>query len=109
MNETLALAALLCPTVGGLVVLRLPLRPAGAIAIVALLGGALAALALAWTALDGGVVTAGAGLVRLDAFGAWLLVLVVLVAVVAVAASPRYLAAELAAGHIASLDRKSVV
>jgi len=104
MSEALALATVLSPAIGGLVVLRLPLRPAGAVALLALLGGCLPALALAWLALDGGVISAGNGLVRLDALGAWLLVLVALVAMVALAASPRYLAAELAEGRIASSD-----
>jgi hydrogenase-4 component F len=104
VNEALALAAILFPAFGGVAVLRLPLRPAGAVAILAVLGGAAAALALAWLAFDGGVVTAGGGVMRLDAFGAWVLVLVALVSLVAVASSPRYLAAELAEGRIAPRD-----
>jgi hydrogenase-4 component F len=104
MNEALALATVLSPAIGGLVVLRLALRPAGIVALVALLGGALPALALACSAFDTGVIVAGGGLVRLDALGAWLLVLVVLVALLALAASPRYVAAELKEGRIAPLD-----
>jgi hydrogenase-4 component F len=104
MTDLLALSTVAAPAVGGLLVLRLPPRAAGAVALIALLAGVLPALALAWSALDGPVVVALAGLVRLDALGAWLVVLVALVASVAVAASPRYLASELAEGRIASLD-----
>ena len=104
MNDALALATILAPTLGGLLAFRLPLRRAGAIALASLTAGVVTAFALAWTAFDTGVVSTGGGVVRLDAFGAWLLILVGMVALIAVAASPRYLAHELAEGRITPLD-----
>jgi hydrogenase-4 component F len=96
MNDALALAVVLLPVAGGLIALRSSPRTAASVALVSLAGGVAAAFVLAWSALDGDVVSAGAGIVRLDALGAWLLVIIGLVALLAVASSPRYLAAELA-------------
>jgi hydrogenase-4 component F len=104
VTDALALATLLVPAVGGLVALRLSLRAASAVALVAVVGGMLPAVALAWSAFDRTVITGASGIVRLDAFSGWLLLLVVAVALLAVTASPRYLGVELREGRIAPLD-----
>lgn len=104
MTDLLALVAVLAPAIGGGLAWRLPLRAASRVAGAALVVGAGAALALAWSAFGSEPQVGSGGLLRLDAFSAWMLAVVVLVALLAVAASPRYLAAELRHHRILPTD-----
>ncbi len=104
MTDALAVVAVLSPLAGGALAWRLAPARAAMVATIALAIGGLAGLALAWSAFDGGTQTGAAGIVRVDALGAWILGIVVFVAVLAVAASPRYLAMELEHGRILATD-----
>jgi hydrogenase-4 component F len=108
MNEFLVAVLMLAPTLGGLVVWRRTGRTAErialtAIALAAIAGLALAGSVLAGSALPGGKLASGRlivfdGVVVIDAFGAFLLGLTVIVAGMATMASPRYVRHELAGG-----------
>jgi hydrogenase-4 component F len=87
----LALAAVLAPAVAGLVVWFVPERLATRIAVMALLAGGAGALALAIPVLAGQPLRALDGLIVLDALGAFVLVITVVVSGIAAAGSPAYL------------------
>ncbi|MEX2183981.1 MAG: proton-conducting transporter membrane subunit [Chloroflexota bacterium] len=87
----LALLAMLAPPVAAAGVWFLPDAIAGRVAVPAFAVGAVGAVGLAVPALTGGPVRALGGLIVLDALGAAVLVLVVMVSVIAVAGSPSYL------------------
>jgi Formate hydrogenlyase subunit 3/Multisubunit Na+/H+ antiporter, MnhD subunit len=87
----IALVALIVPILAGAIVWFVPERLASPVAVGALALGGAGALALAVPVLLGDPVRAVDGLVALDALGAFVLVLTVLVAAIAVAGSPAYL------------------
>lgn len=96
MSELLILASVALPAFAGALAWLSPARRAARLALVALVLGAIAAFALAAMVFGGGTVTAFGGLAVIDALGAYTLVLVMAVALVAALASPSYLAG---AGH----------
>ena len=104
MIEVLAIVAIAVPVLGGLVAWRLDALRAAVVAGLALAVAAVAAAALSLLAFDRALVTGFGGLVRIDAFGAWLLATIVIVAGLAFLASPRYIAAELAHDRIRPAD-----
>jgi hydrogenase-4 component F len=87
----LALAAVLAPVVAGFVVWFGPERLAGRMAVIALLAGCAGALGLAIPVLAGQPLRALDGLIVLDALGAFVLVITVVVSGIATAGSPAYL------------------
>jgi hydrogenase-4 component F len=91
-----ALLASLVPLVAGAVVWFVPDRLAGRAAVAAYGIGAIGALALALPVLLDRPLSAADGVVALDAFGALILVLIVVVAAIAIAGSPAYLRHETA-------------
>jgi len=86
-----ALGALLVPLFAGAVVWFIPERLSGPVAFAALAVGGAGALVLAVPVLAGEPLRAVDGLVALDALGAFVLVITVLVAAIAAAGSPAYL------------------
>jgi hydrogenase-4 component F len=98
MNELAVAILLLAPFLGGLAVWRMAGRRAEITAEISLGITAAAALGLASAALAGGRVVAFADLISIDALGAYILALTAIVASLAMAASPRYVRHELAAG-----------
>lgn len=100
-----AVALLLgAPVLAGAVGWVLPGPQARRLAIGATAVTVLDGLALAAFALAGGPVRAFDGLVTIDALGAWVLALTVVVAGLAMAASPRYLRHELEHGVLRPRD-----
>lgn len=91
---SLALAAVVVPIPAAAVVWFLPDRLADRAAIAAFLVGAAGAMGLAVPVLVGQPLRAVEGLIALDALGAFLLVIIVVVAAIAVAGSPGYLGHE---------------
>jgi hydrogenase-4 component F len=91
-----AILALLVPLPAGLLVWFTPDRLAGRLAAAAFAVGAAGALGLALPVLVDRPLRAMDGLVVLDALGAFILVVTVAVAAIAVAGSPAYLAHETA-------------
>jgi len=91
-----AVLALLVPLPAGLLVWFTPDRLAGRVAAAAFAIGGAGALALALPVLADRPVRAFDGLVVLDALGAFILVVTVTVAVIAIAGSPAYLRHETA-------------
>jgi hydrogenase-4 component F len=104
MNELLVAALLLPPLLGGLLAWRLGGRAVELLAMGSLAVAVLAGCALGTLALAGGRLRAFDGLVVIDALGAYLLVLTAIVAGLAMAASPRYVRHELAAGAFRPRD-----
>ena len=100
MNEVAVAILVLAPLLGGLAVWRMAGRRAELIAETSLGITAVAALALASVGLAGGRLVAFAGLISIDALGAYILSLTAIVACLAMAASPRYIRHELAAGAL---------
>jgi len=90
----IALIAVIVPVLAGAVIWFTPDRSAGRVAFGALAIGAAGALALAIHVLLGDPIRAVDGLVALDALGAFVLLLTVVVAAIAAAGSPAYLAHE---------------
>lgn len=88
---TFALLAILVPFAAGAVVWFAPDRLTGRLAIAAFAVGALGALGLALPVLLDRPLGAFDGVVALDALGAFILVIVVAVAAIAIAGSPAYL------------------
>ncbi|MGK2851785.1 MAG: proton-conducting transporter transmembrane domain-containing protein [Candidatus Limnocylindrales bacterium] len=87
----LALLAMIAPLVAAAGVWFLPDEIAGRVAVLAFAVGAVGALGLAVPVLTGGPARALGGLIVVDALGAAVLVLVVMVSVIAVGGSPSYL------------------
>ncbi|HEY6608893.1 MAG TPA: hypothetical protein VI277_06825, partial [Candidatus Limnocylindria bacterium] len=83
-----ALVALLVPILAGAAVLFIPERLAGPVAFTALVIGSAGAVILAVPVLVGEPLRAVDGLVVLDALGAFVLVITVMVAAIAAAGSP---------------------
>jgi hydrogenase-4 component F len=104
MIEVLVLLALGSPILGGLAAWRLDVRRATRVALAATALATIAALSLVWMAFDRGPIVAAGGVVRIDGLSAWLLLVVSAVVLLAIVASPRYLASELAEGHIRETD-----
>jgi hydrogenase-4 component F len=104
MNELAVFLLLAAPLVGGLLAWRAGGRVAEWIAILSAGVGATAGLFLAARALTGGRVACFGGLVSIDALSGYLLSLVAIVSVMAVAASPRYVRHELAEGGLRPRD-----
>ena len=100
MNEVAVAILALAPLLGGLAVWRMSGRRAELIAEISLGVTAVAALGLASVGLAGGRLVAFAGLISIDALGAYVLSLTAIVACLAMAASPRYIRHELAAGAL---------
>lgn len=90
----LALAAASVPILAGAIVWFLPERLADRAAIAAFVVGGAGAMGLAVPVLVGESLRAVGGLIALDALGAFLLVIIVVVAAIAVAGSPGYLGHE---------------
>jgi hydrogenase-4 component F len=104
MIEALVLLAVVAPVVAGGLAWPADARRAGPIAGVGGAIGYTAGLALAGVVFAGGPIRAFGGLVVVDALGAWLLVLVVVVAAIATAGSPAHLAHEREAGRLGARD-----
>jgi len=104
MIEALVLLALGAPVVGGLAAWRLDLRRATRVTFAAMSVSTIGALGLAWLAFDREPVVGVGGSVRVDGLGGWLLVVIIAVVLLAIVASPRYLAAEVAEGRIRDTD-----
>ncbi len=100
MNELLVAALLGAPLAGGLGAWRLRGRRVELVAVAALAVSVAAAACLVLTALRQGRVSAFDGTVSIDALGAYVLALTATVAALAMAASPRYIRHELAAGAL---------
>ncbi len=96
MNDLVIAILVLAPTVGGLAAWRMHGRAVELVAYAALYITGATGLGMALAALQTGRVTAFGGIVSIDALGAYLLALTVLVAAMALAASPRYIRHELA-------------
>jgi hydrogenase-4 component F len=104
MTELLVVALLAAPLVGGATAWSRRGRSAELVAIGTLAIAVIAAAALAGLAFASGRLLAFGGLVALDAMGAALLGLTATVAVLALAASPRYVRHEVASGAFRKRD-----
>ena len=106
MNELAVIALTVVPLAAGALALLGPARYAARLALAATGLAVVVGLALAGTALTGGPLRAFGGLVVLDSLGAWVLTLTLLVAGLAIAASPRYLRHELERGALRPVDEQ---
>jgi hydrogenase-4 component F len=104
MNELVVAVLLAAPLAGGAVAWRLRGRDVEIAAGVAFALTAVAGLWLAAAVPGAGRVTAFGGTVSIDALGAYVLALTVVVAALALWASPRYVRHELAAGVLRPSD-----
>ncbi len=104
MIEALVVLAVVVPVVAGALAWPADARRAGGIAFAAGAIALAAGLALAGVVFARGPVRAFDGLVVVDALGAYLLVLVLVVAAIATAGSPAHLAHELEAGRLGARD-----
>ncbi len=104
MIELLATVLLLAPTIGGLIAWGRPGPAAERVAQGSFAVTAVAGATLGGAALVVGPVVAFGGIVVVDALGAYLLVLTIVVAGLALAASPRYVRHEVAAGILRAHD-----
>ena len=100
MNDWVVGVLLLAPIIGGLIAWPLHGRLVEFVAIAAFCVAASAGLGLATAVPGAGRVTAFHGGVSIDALGAYVLGLTVIVAALALWASPRYIRHELAAGDL---------
>jgi hydrogenase-4 component F len=100
MTELVVAVLLLAPLLGGVIAWRLRGRVAEGVALISYCLTASAGLDLALSAPGAGRVTAFGGLVSIDALGAYVLAITIIVAGLALWASPRYLRHELAAGDL---------
>lgn len=104
MIETLVILTIVVPVAAGVLAWPADARRSG---VIALGGGAIALVSgvlLAGTVFATGPVHAFDGLIVVDALGAYLLVLVVVVAGIAIAGSPAHLAHELQEGRLGPRD-----
>ncbi len=104
MNDWIVAALLLAPLLGGLAAWFLRGRAVRVVAFASLFVTCSAGLGLAVAVFQAGRLTAFGGLVAIDALGAYLLVLTVLVALMALAASPHYISHELAENKLRPRD-----
>jgi hydrogenase-4 component F len=104
MNELIVATLLLAPLLGGAIAWRMRGQVAEGVAFIAYCLTASAGLGLA-TAVPGlGRITAYGGVVSIDALGAYVLGLTIIVAGLALWASPRYIRHELANGELQPRD-----
>jgi hydrogenase-4 component F len=104
MNDLIIVILLGAPLLGGLIAWPLRGRAAETVSVVAFCVAAAAGLGLA-TAVPGfGRVTAFGGVVSIDALGAYVLGLTIVVAALALWASPKYIRYELGAGELQPRD-----
>jgi len=101
---SLALFMVSAPLVGGLAAWFSPARWAGSVAAASIAIACGAGLGLALPALLGAVVTAGDGLIVVDALGGLIVVVVAAVGIVATLGIPAYLQRAIADGHLAPRD-----
>lgn len=100
MITLLLIAAVLVPTLGALTYVVFGWRQATAwVATLSAAGLLLCAITIAVLVADTGPQAAAAGLVRADALSAFMLIVIGAIALLATAASPAYLRAEIAAGR----------
>ena len=104
MTELLVVLVVGAPAAAGLAAWFADDRRAPWLALAGFGPSLVAGLALAGLVFAGGPVRAFDGLVALDAFGAYVLVLVLVVAAIALAGSPAHLAHEAAAGTLRPRD-----
>ena len=104
MNGWIVAVLLLAPLIGGLLAWPLRGRAAEAVAFIAFCVAATAGLGLATAVPALGRVVAFGGVVSIDALGAYILGLTIVVAGLALWASPRYIRYELAHGELQPRD-----
>ena len=104
MIELLVVLTVVAPALAGLGAWFAEGRPATSLATVGLSVAVASGLALSGVVFGGGPARAFGGLVVIDAFGAYILTLVLIVAAIAGAGSPAHLAHELADGTLVSRD-----
>ncbi len=104
MIELLVVLAIVVPTLAGVGAWFADGRRAAWFALVGLGLEVVSGLALAGLVFADGTARAFGGIIVVDALGAYILVLVVVVAAIAAAGSPAYLAHELAAGTLRPID-----
>ena len=104
MNELLVAILLLAPALGGLACLRLRGRFVELVAYGSMGMSLVVGIGLGLAAMQLGHVSAFQGAVAIDALGAYILVLTLLVSVLALAASPHYVRHELVSGAFRPRD-----
>ena len=104
MSDWIVAALLLAPLLGGLAAWFLRGRTVELVAYASMYVVCAAGLGLAVTVFRTGRITALGGVIAIDALGAYLLILTVLVAAMALGASPRYISHELAANKLKPRD-----
>ncbi|HEU6439718.1 MAG TPA: proton-conducting transporter membrane subunit [Terriglobales bacterium] len=104
MNDLIVAALLLVPLLGGLAAWLLHGRAVKLVAYASMFLVCSVGLGLAVAVFRTGRVVAFGGVISIDDLGAYLLILTVLVAATALAASPRYISHELTAGKLRPRD-----
>ena len=104
MNDWIVAALLLAPLLGGLAAWFLRGRAVRVVAFASLYVTISAGLGLAVAVFRTGRITAFGGVISIDALGAYLLILTVLVGAMALAASPHYISHEFAANKLGPRD-----
>ena len=104
MNEMAVAVLLLAPTIGGLAAWRLRGRTVELVTLAAYWVSAAAGVGLALAVAHSGRIVAWRGVVAIDALGAYVLVLTLIVAGLALWASPRYIHHELVDEHLRPKD-----
>jgi hydrogenase-4 component F len=104
MNGWIVAVLLLAPLIGGLLAWPLRGRAAEAVAFIAFFVAAIVGLGLATAVPTFGRVVAFGGVVSIDALGAYILGLTIVIAGLALWASPRYIRYELAHGELQPRD-----
>jgi hydrogenase-4 component F len=104
MNDWIVAVLLLAPLLGGLAAWFLRGRAVKLVAYASMYVACSAGLGLAVTVFRTDRITAFGGVISIDALGAYLLVLTVLVAAMALAASPHYISHEFAANKLGPRD-----
>ena len=104
MNDWIVAALLLAPLLGGLAAWFLRGRTVKLVAYASMYVACSAGLGLAVAVFRTGRITAFGGVISIDALGAYLLILTVLVGAMALAASPHYISHEFAANKLGPRD-----
>ena len=104
MNDWIVAVLLLAPLLGGLAAWFLRGRAVRLVAYASMYVACSAGLGLAVAVFRTGRITAFGGVISIDALGAYLLILTVLVAAMALAASPHYISHEFAANKLGPRD-----
>ncbi|HEX7491948.1 MAG TPA: proton-conducting transporter membrane subunit [Candidatus Limnocylindrales bacterium] len=104
MNELIIVILLAAPLIGGLIAWPLRGRAAEGVSVVAFCVTAAAGLGLATAVPGSSRITAFGGVVSIDSLGAYVLTLTIIVAALALWASPKYIRYELAAGELQPHD-----